>query len=265
MMPPELISKLPENYKEKIIIAQFLNTKNIGEYNAKELVAQIDKGYSDGVKVFKLWLAPRFIDNNKLTGPFNLLDARLDPVFSRLEDYQYTVSAHIADPDLWYLFHYQDPNRYETKHDHISRFLAIHENYPQIKFFATHFACWPENLSGLKVIMDNHKNLYINTGSTRWMIRELSRNLVQTKSFLEKFQDRIVFGTDLHVTREPIDPEYFSTRFWSHRAFWETDLEADLPFDDSDAPFGTHFKGLKLPKEILDKIYYKNFLTLFNT
>ena len=75
MMPPELISKLPENYKEKIIIAQFLNTKNIGEYNAKELVAQIDKGYSDGVKVFKLWLAPRFVDNNKLTGPFNLLYA----------------------------------------------------------------------------------------------------------------------------------------------------------------------------------------------
>ena len=264
MMPAELIKLLPENYKERIYIAQFLTTKNIGEYNAKELIEQIDKGYSDGVKIFKLWLAPRFLDNNKITGSFNLLDERLEPVFSRLEDYRYTVSAHIADPDLWYLFHYQNPDRYGNKHDNISRFLTIHENYPKIKFFATHFACWPENLSELKMIMEKHQNKNIKTRSTRWMKRELSRNPSQTKAFFEKFQDRIVFGTDLHVTREPMDPEYFTTRFWSHRMFWETDLEADLPFDDSDAPFGTHFKGLKLPKEILTKIYSTNFLSLFN-
>ena len=265
MMQPEMIPKIPTDYKEKTIIAQFLSTKNIGTYNTTELVKQVDQAYSDGVQVFKLWLAPRFLDGNKLDGPFILLDERLEPMFSRLEDYKYTISAHISDPDYWYLFHYQDRTKYGEKIDHITRFLTIHEKFPKLKIFATHFACWPENLPELDKILTEHKRLRINTGSTRWMIRELSRNREDTIKFITKFQDRIIFGTDLHVSPEPIDPLYYSTRYWSHRLFWETDLEADIPFEDSDAPFGTHFKGLNLPASILEKIYSKNFYKLFNS
>lgn len=265
MMEPELIKKLPADYRERIIIAQFLTTKNIGLYNSKELIKQIDQAYADGVEVFKLWLAPRFLDGNKLPGPFNLLDERLDSVFSRLEDLKYTISAHISDPDLWYLFHYQDKAKYGSKLEHIQRFLTITEKYHKIKFFATHFACWPENLKELDSILEKHPRLYINTGSTRWMIRELSKQRNETVKFISKYQDRIIFGSDLHVTKEPIDPLYFSTRYWSHRAFWETNIETKLPFNDSDAPFGIRFKGLDLPKQILEKMYYKNFMHLFKS
>ena len=265
MMMPETIKKIPADYRDRTIIAQFLSTKNIGLYDTKELIKQIDQAYSDGVQVFKLWLAPRFLDGNKLPGPFNLLHEKLVPVFSRLEDYKYTISAHISDPDIWYLFNYQDKEKYGTKIDHITRFLQITETYPKLKFFATHFACWPENLEVLDKILAEHPCLYINTGSTRWMIRELSKQRDKTTEFIHEHQDRIIFGTDLHVTKEPIDPLYYSTRYWAHRIFWETDYESDLPFDDSDAPFGTHYKGLKLPKNILDKMYYQNFTRLFNS
>ncbi|MFW9928520.1 MAG: hypothetical protein ACFFD1_03930 [Candidatus Thorarchaeota archaeon] len=265
MMPPELIPKLPDDFKDRIIIAQFLTTKNIGKYDTNELIKQIDQAYSDGVEVFKLWLAPRFLDSNELPGPFNLLHENLEPVFSRLEDYRYTISAHISDPDIWYLFHYQNKDKYGEKSVHINRFLTVTEKYKKLKFFATHFACWPENLVELAKILDEHPRLRINTGSTRWMIRELSKNRNQTIEFIKKYQDRIIFGTDLHVTKEPIDPLYYSTRYWSHRIFWETDNETSLPFDDSDAPFGTHFKGLKLPKSILEKMYFENFFKLFNS
>ena len=265
MTDPEIITKIPADCREKTILAQFLTTKNIGSYSSKELVEQIDKAYSSGVEVFKLWLAPRFLDSNKLPGPFNLLDERLEPMFDRLEDYKYTISAHISDPDMWYLYNYQDKERYGEKRDHINRFLTITEKYPKLKFFATHFACWPENLDELEKILLEHPRLQINTGSTRWMIRELSKQREKTIAFIEKFQDRIIFGTDLHVPKEPIDPLYYSTRYWAHRLFWETDLEADLPFDDTDAPFGTHFKGLNLSESILEKMNYRNFMKLFTS
>ena len=265
MMQPETIPKIPESYREKTIIAQFLTTKNIGLYNTKELLEQVDKAYSDGVEVFKLWLAPRFLDGNKLPGPFNLLHENLEPVFERLEDYRYTISAHISDPNSWYLFHYQDPEKYGKKEDHIYRFLTLTEKYPKLKFFATHFACWPENLPELDKILTEHPRLRINTGSTRWMIRELSKTHSETIEFITKYQDRIIFGSDLHVPPEPVDPFYYSSRYWSHRIFWETDHEVELPFEDVDAPFGTTYKGLKLPKPILEKIYSKNFLKLFNS
>jgi hypothetical protein len=264
MMLPEMISKIPEEYKERTTIAQFLSTKNLGEYKTSELIKQIDQAYSDGVEVFKLWLAPRFLDFNELTGPFNLLDERLEPVFSHFEDYEYVISAHIADPDLWYLYHYQNREKYGQKTDHISRFLTIHRAYPKIKFLATHFGCWPENLRELGNILDDHPNLCINTASTRWMIRELGKNNGQTIDFITKYQDRIIFGTDLHVIEEPMNPEYFATRFWSQRIFWETAVETKLPFDDPDAPFGINFTGLNLSLAILEKMYSRNFLRLFN-
>ncbi|OLS19784.1 MAG: hypothetical protein HeimC3_44050 [Candidatus Heimdallarchaeota archaeon LC_3] len=264
MMLPEMIPKIPEEYRDRIIIAQFLTTKNVGEYNTSELVKQIDQAYSDGVKVIKLWLAPRFLDFNELKGPFNLLDEKLEPVFSRLEDYNYTVSAHIADPDFWYLFQYQDSEKYGRKIDHINKFLEIHKRFSGIKFFTTHFMCWPENLKNLAKILEDYQDLYINTGSTRWMIRELSKDNRETTEFIKKYQDRIIFGTDLHVTEEPINPEYYASRFWSHRVFWETDIETSLPFPDEDSPFGVNFTGLNLPKEVLDKMYYKNFQNFFS-
>ena len=265
MMPPDMIKKIPTDYKERTIIAQFLTTKNIGLYDTGELLKQIDQAYSDGVQVFKLWLAPRFLDGNNLQGPFNLLHEKLDPVFERMEDYRYTISAHIADPDSWFLFNYQDKTKYGEKIDNINRFLQITETYPKLKFFATHFACWPENLDALNKILIEHPRLYINTGSTRWMIRELSKQRSKAIEFIQKHQNRIIFGTDLHVTKEPIDPLYYSTRYWAHRIFWETEYEAKLPFEDSDAPFGTYFKGLKLSEEILEKMYSKNFFRLFNS
>ena len=77
MMLPEMIPKIAEEYKDNVIIAQFLTTKNLGKYNTKDLIKQIDQAYSDGVKVFKLWLAPRLLDVNKLKGPFNLLHKKL--------------------------------------------------------------------------------------------------------------------------------------------------------------------------------------------
>ena len=140
--------------------------------------------------------------------------------------------------------------------------MSIQEKYKGIKFFATHFGCWPENLSGLGSILDQHPGLMINTGSTRWMIRELSKNSTQSKAFIEKYQNRIIFGTDLHVIEEPMNPEYFMTRFWSHRLFWETTNQTTLPFHDVDAPFGTKFTGLGLNGTILKKMYYQNFLDL---
>ena len=265
LMRPEMIAKMPDEYREKTRIAQFLSPKALGEYNTSELIKQIDQAYSDGVEVFKLWLAPRFLDYIELNSPFNLLDERLEPVFSQFEDYKYTISAHIADPDLWYLFLYQDRKKYGEKIDNVNRFLTVERAYPKIKFLATHFACWPENLKELGKILDKHPNLYINTGSTRWMIRELGKNNRQTTEFITKYQDKIIFGTDLHVREGPMNPDYLATRFWSHRIFWETRIETELPFNDPDAPFGVRFTGLNLSPKILNKIYSQNFMRLFNS
>ncbi|MHA2030326.1 MAG: hypothetical protein ACW99Q_13090, partial [Candidatus Kariarchaeaceae archaeon] len=104
-----------------------------------------------------------------------------------------------------------------------------------------------------------------------WMIRELGKNISETTEFITRHQDRIIFGTDLHVgtdlhaNAEPVEPNYFATRFWSHRTFWETSTSTTLPFDDPDAPFGVTFTGLALPQEILEKMYYHNFMRLFRS
>jgi hypothetical protein len=100
------------------------------------------------------------------------------------------------------------------------------------------------------------------------MIRELGKDIDKTKQWIKKYQERILFGSDIgNIETNPkfflkkARREYFwASRYWSHRLFWETSYQAPLPFKDKDK--GETINGLALSKDILEKIYYENAINL---
>jgi hypothetical protein len=80
--------------------------------------------------------------------------------------------------------------------------------------------------------------------------------------FIIKYQDRIIYATDLRKSAMDIVNQGITdqegTRKHAHEVwirhwkFFNFDEEMNVPKVE-----GT-FKGLKLPKEVVDKIYYKN-------
>jgi hypothetical protein len=50
----------------------------------------------------------------------------------------------------------------------------------------------------------------------------------------------------------------YTIRYWVHQMFWETDLVCESPIPDPDSNGAPRLRGLDLPGDILEQIYWKN-------
>ncbi len=106
--------------------------------------------------------------------------------------------------------------------------------------------------------MDRFPNVVVDTASSRWMARELSKDAEKARGFMLKYSDRVLFGTDLFSNRDVSD---FSGRYVAQRILWETnERDTPLPFPDADTKDtgGTAINGLDLPLSVLGKLYWEN-------
>jgi hypothetical protein len=135
-------------------------------------------------------------------------------------------------------------------------------------FQIPHFAAQPEihRLPELTRWMEEYPNFVVDTASSRWMARELSKDTVKAREFILKYSDRILFGTDLFARGR--EREYFTGRYDAQRILWETsERNTPLPFPDADTEDigGTFINGLDLPPSVLRKLYWENACQLYDT
>ena len=269
----DLKKKLESNgMVNNIVFCDYLSSYDFLKFKAHKLRDQIDKAHANEISHLKIFFGPRFQFFTRNKNPFRINDHRLDSVYSHIEDYDLTVLMHVADPDISYMNKYRNTHKYGLKNDRINDFSNILENFPKIKMISAHLGSLPENLNRLSELLDKHPQLYVDTASTRWMIRELGKDVKKSKEWFEKYQDRILFGSDLGNVELNIKfflskhrREYFwGSRYWSQRLFWETSHQAPLPFKDKDNPDWTKINGLNLSKSTLEKMYYKNAMNLFS-
>ncbi|MFX0013456.1 MAG: amidohydrolase family protein [Promethearchaeota archaeon] len=254
-----------------IIFCDYLSSYDFLKFKVHKLQDQIDKAHTNEIQFLKIFFGPMFQFFTRNKKPFRINDHRLDSVYSQIEDYGMTVLVHVADPDISYKNKYRNIQKYGLKEDRINDFSNLLENFPKITMISVHLGCLPENLNRLSELLDDHPQLFVDTASTRWMIRELGKDVKRSKEWFEKYQDRILFGTDLGNLEFNIrfflgkyHREYFwGSRYWSQRLFWETSHRAPLPFKDKDNPENPIINGLNLSKMTLEKIYHKNALALF--
>lgn len=247
---------------ETTYYAYYLPMKAFAHYKASELLDSLNLAAREDYRCVKMWFGPRFLDWAGATGPFRLDSPELKPVWAKVAEYGFIVDIHITDPDVWYETRYKNP-KYGTKSDTLNQFKAILGEYPSIQFIGVHMAGHPEHLATLSDTLIDFPNLVIDTASTRWMIRELGREEQRetTRDFFQRHSSRILFGSDLSIRGDQL--EYYHTRYWAQRLFWETSHIAPLPFEDEDNPNGTMINGLNLPKGVLRKFYWENATKLF--
>ena len=213
----------------------------------------LDRAASAGVHIVKFWFAPRFYKERHM----RLDDERLEPIFAAMGRLGFLALVHIADPDIWFRKYYADRSLYGTKEEQyqpLERVLAAHHD---VNFIAAHLGGDPEHLGHLDALLRAHRNLYLDTSATRWLVRELGRQTGATREFFARNSDRILFGTD-QVVLESSEPERYTSRYWIHQVFWETDTVCPLPIDDPDATGQPVLSGVNLPADVLEKIYWKN-------
>ncbi|MHA1407308.1 MAG: amidohydrolase family protein [Candidatus Heimdallarchaeaceae archaeon] len=249
--------EIEREFPDLFVFAIFLSIREALQGDIKGSLDILDKAYEQGFSYAKLWFSPRwvyYIESENLNVKFStrdihLNDPNLEPLFSKLENLGFTLLLHVGDPDLLYERNYQPPSKFGKKSSHLNALKNILENYPKLRIVGAHMAGQPENLRQLSSWLDKYPNLYVDTGSARWMVREFAYKIEEVKKFFKKHKERILFGTDLvagRTDREAL-PGYYINRFLSFQALFETDVEnLPLPIPDPENNNRTNIYGLNL-------------------
>ncbi len=258
-----------KKYPERFVFAKYLSLRDIAHYNVDPIIDDIACTKDEGYTLAKSWFGPRWRDYiEDVPAGFRIDSPKLDPVFQALEDNDIPLLIHVADPDTYFELHYQDSSKYGTKEENLIQLENVLEQHPKVVFQIPHFGAQPEihRLSKLANWLDRFPNVILDTASSRWMARELSKDVKKAREFLVKYSDRILFGTDLSANRENL--EYFGARYKAQKLLWETDVRDEpLPFEDADTKDsgGTFVNGLDLPLKVLRKLYWENAIRVYGT
>lgn len=188
--------------------------------------------------------------NQSLPGRLHVDDPRLDAFWEKCADLKMPISLHVADhPSCWKpldVFHertpdYQHFNQYNKDvlsfEELIERRNKMLEKHPRTIIVACHLGNQGHDLATLSKAMDKYPNLYLDTSARDY---ELGRTPRTSAKFLEKYRNRIVFGTDMGRQKN---------MFQIHWRLFET--------DDDYIPgrVGWRYYGLDLSPKVLKAIY----------
>lgn len=227
---------------------------DFGEREARELEAAVQAG-ARGYKLFKalgLWLRD---PSGKLYMPD---DARLDPIWQTAGELGVPVLIHVADPEGFF----RPADRYNDRLPGLARRpdwyfgtdefpsfealmesqVALFKKHPRTVFFGAHVLNRPDDLKWVGQVLDECPNVYPEISAR---INDLGRQPRTVRAFMERYQDRVLFGTDGSTLDQ--HPTYF-------RVLETEDDLINFRSGSGAAPL----YGVGLPDDVLRKLYHDN-------
>ena len=133
---------------------------------------------------------------------------------------------------------------------------AVIRDHPNTTFVVAHVGSYAENLGQVGKWLEKYPNMYVDVAAR---LDQLGRQPYTARAFVERWQDRVLFGTDYEgrFTMERTR-EFYHTHF---RFFQTWDEYFDHPFPD----FLGQWKvcGLGLEESVLKKLYHDNAAKVF--
>ncbi len=200
-------------------------------------------------------------------------DARFDPMWETCGRLGLPVAIHVGDPEAFFLPIDRFNERYEELNAHPDwsfygkDFPAFKEildardrvfaRHPKTTFVALHVGHWAENLAAVGEMLDKFPNVHVEIGAR---IGELGRQPRTAARFFDRYQDRILFGTDAIPLGIETPQQVFGEDLYRiYYRFLETE---DEYFDYAPAPTPPQGRwriyGLGLRESILRKVYSRN-------
>jgi len=237
-----------------------------------EEIARAKAAGAVGVKVLKT-LGLYLRDGGPNGALVKVDDPRFDPMWDACGRLGLPVAMHVGDPEAFFLPIDRFNERYEELSAHpdwsfygrdFPSFTAILEardrvfaRHPNTTFVALHVGHFSENLQAVGEMLDKYPNVNVEIAAR---IGELGRQPRTAARFFDRYQDRILFGTDaIPLGTETPQQVFGADLYHIYYRFLETD---DEYFDYAPAPKPPQGRwriyGLALPEPILRKVYHAN-------
>ena len=272
----ETIRKFQRPYPERFVVFtepwwERTNQPGYSKFQADEIVRAHQAG-ARGLKILKT--LGLYLREGISKGPLlKIDDPRFDAMWEACGSLGMPVGIHASDPEAFFLPINRFNERFEELNSHpdwsfyggdfpTNRELLEARNrvlvrHPKTQFIVLHVGNDAENLPYVGECMDRLPNMQVELGAR---IGELGRQPRMARKFFEKYQDRILFGTDAVPQGMNTPQQVFVDELYEiYYRFLET---ADEYFDYAPAPVPPQGRwriyGLGLPDGILKKVYYEN-------
>lgn len=240
----------------------------------------VKESIAKGAVAVKIWKNIG-MDLRDKSGRFIMLDdPRLDPLYDYLTKKKITLIGHNGEPrDCWLpldkmtvrgnrSYYSQHPEyhmflhpEYPSYDDQINARDNMLAKHPGLRFIGCHLGSLEWSLDELAERLDKYPNMAVDLSRFTNLHIHAMNNWQATHDFFIKYQDRLIYGTDRSVnsTNNPEGMKKGVHNSWlSHWLFFATDQMIKVPEINGEV------KGLHLPADVIDKIYYRNAVKWLN-
>jgi predicted TIM-barrel fold metal-dependent hydrolase len=253
----------------------FATTFSVKDWNdadwAEKTIESLKHSFANGAKAVKIWKNIGMSLRDK-DGKFVMVDdRRLDPVLDYLEKNRIPLVGHNGEPrDCWLPldkmtfsqdyygahpeYHMYLHPEYPSYMDQINARDNMLKKHPNLQFIGAHLGSLEWSLDELGKRLDLYPNMRVDLSRMTNLQLHALRDRQKTRNFFIKYQDRLVYGTDqaINAAADPAKLEQRVKENWMEDwKFFVTDDKLSLE------RFGDLI-GLKLSKQVIDKIYYSN-------
>lgn len=237
--------------------------------------ALLDAEFRNGALAVKVWKNVGMVERNAAGDLIFIDDATFDPVFAHLAARGIPLIAHQGEPRNCWLPIEQMTTRndrlYFTNHPEYHMYLhpempsyealmarrdAMVARHPDLHVVGAHMASLEWSVDAAAAFLDAHPNAVVELAARMAQIQYQSvRDRTKVRDFFIRYQDRIMYGTDLTMNPGDDAEAFRQTTHdvwladWTYLATGESQRIEDI---DADAP------GLALPRSVIDKIYFAN-------
>jgi predicted TIM-barrel fold metal-dependent hydrolase len=236
-----------------------------------DLIRQAHEIGAGGLKILKT--LGLYLRENVTAGPLvKVDDRRFDPMWEAAGALEMPVAIHTSDPEAFFLPIDRFNERYEELHAHpdwsfqgkdfpSNRELQearrnVMRRHPRTQFVCLHTAD-SEDLPYVSECLDAHPNMHVDIAAR---IGELGRQPRAARKFIDRYQDRVVFGTDASPNGRNVPQQLFGDALYEiYYRFLETEDEYFAYAPASKPPQGRwSIYGLSLSDAVLRKLYHDN-------
>ncbi|EKF55208.1 putative TIM-barrel fold metal-dependent hydrolase [Galbibacter marinus] len=251
----------------------YWNTPQWLPHAMKQIKSGLEKG-AVGVKIWKnIGMDPGVKDQD---GNFVLLDdPRFDPIYQYLSENNILLIGHQGEPRNCWLpleemtvdsdrnyfsahpeYHMHLLPEYPTYEQQMQARDAVLDKFPNLKYVGLHLFSMEWSIDQVAERLDKYPNSKTDLAERICHVQlQAKEDAEKVKDFFIKYQDRIIYGTDViddGSMNEKELIERFESLWNSHWDFFATNKTMTAP------EFKGEFKGLQLPETVLQKIFYQN-------
>lgn len=245
-----------------------------------QVMKTIDGAVANGAIGVKVWknIGMDFRDKNQQLVMID--DDKFDRIFQHIEELGIPLIGHQGEPKNCWLpvaeMTVNNDKQYFSEHPQYHMYLHpefpsyeeqmqarnnMLNKHPNLAFMGAHLASLEWSVDQLAVFLDRNPQAVVDLAARMGQVQyqsKLDHNKV--RNFFIKYQDRILYATDLTQSPEGPAAEFKQQAHTKWLEDWQyLNTEQELVVPEVDGPV----KGLALPKEVADKIYALNALKFF--